>query len=293
MTDNIQQKIYEVFKNETRLSFQAIDQFLSDNNIQNFDEASIKNAIQKHKEEIDKIDIPRKIDTVKSIIPEIRTKWNGEQTWKYKDINIYENGMPENEVNKLRRKVKPHQININLLELLLRITQRFTPQEMTTSSESIKKISKKEGLLIDLILDIVVMGFIKEDEYKKYSLRTLADEVTKKGYKIDHSTLGNKFNRENFKILITASIRRKKDSLKKPDEKQRLDSFLNWFNIVYWNNTSIFKKSTNQKSIRKNDEITDTATDRKSGKSGLHPGFIQDELEEKWGIDEQQNDDNE
>lgn len=145
MTSETQQKIITQFQKETGLSFNKIDQLLNDNNIKILDEKSILLAMDKRRKIINDIVIPKEIRRVPD--------WNGnrynpitrEKIPKYKTVIYYENGIKEKEVRQLKREKERNEIIISYLDLLLRITKRFSnnvslenqePESLLTNNKS-------------------------------------------------------------------------------------------------------------------------------------------------------------
>lgn len=281
MTDNnTQNEIFKTFQDETKSDFYSVNSFLKKYNIDFFNQYILQKSIKELKKEIEKIEIPKLLGYDKKILRTKNVRSEG-FTLREIEVNIYE-GKTEKEVNEIEENKSKLENDLRHLELLLEITKRLQPNEIKKKSKFINENEKNinELELIDNIFK-VVLG----DEIKKYSLRNFEKTLIKNGFEIDFRTLGNKFLKEDFRLQILAGIMSKKKSFKKIMDRDKLDSFEKWIDENYIKGKKIYKKNSPGKIISINDDISDFATDRKSGKSGVHPGLIQDELIDKMDLD--------
>lgn len=147
MSYSNQQKIIEQFQKETHFSFNIIDKFLDDNSLSMINEKNVNKAIKEHNKRIKEID---------SIIPE---KTGEESIWtgnkynfvkdkkipQYKTVTYYENGIAEKEVIKLKDELNGHINHIYYLDLLLRITKRFSKNVIIDNDEPEKNLTNNKS----------------------------------------------------------------------------------------------------------------------------------------------------
>jgi hypothetical protein len=237
------------------------------------DPGEIKQALGKLSQEHDEIIIPEEVGINPRAImtdghPDIakvnELSYNGRnrRNVSRKDI-IYSNGISWKEVESRKGQRAYIRNVIGLIEGIRDIIKLYSSDLIPgVKGSEIKNKGKRfnpenEGKLIDSILDIVING-----ELKKYSLRELESFLKKTGFKIDYSTLGNKFKKEAFQLLLCAAIMRRKNLLKKKTEKGNLDSFNSWYEEHYLGSLKKKYKQTGR------DEFIETNGDRKGGSSG-------------------------
>jgi len=178
-----------------------------------------------------------------------------EDNTHYRTERLYKEDYTEKEVQELWEKRNKFETEIDYLSEMLSITE-FNLTNV--SKHNTERYKYEDGELIDNILKVVVEGKIG-----KYSLRCFVTELEGTSTPIKRSTLGNRFNKENFKLLVFAGIMRKTDKEKRGKGRNNLDSFHQWFKACYMPNI--------QKTLYQDREgnISESKDDRKRGKVKL------------------------
>lgn len=179
-----------------------------------------------------------------SFLESVKDALNNRENSKFIQILKYEGHIITKEkLSELQSKVikenEPHIKRIKEIDKIILVLEKnlIEAKEILEIPNNKTESEIDEGKLISSLLE-VILG----NDLKKYSLRKMERSLKKIGFTADHNSLHKKFTNQNFQLFLIAGIMRKKDQVKKEDEKDKLKSFEDWFNKSY-----LKVKGTNRK----------------------------------------------